>query len=230
VITKQGVTLAVKAAKIEFGRLRQQMVDAQLRPRGIHDPRVLAAMLAVPREEFVADALRSEAYDDRPLPIGAGQTISQPFTVAYMAQAAELLGDEKILEVGTGSGYGAAVLSHLGAKVHTIERIGSHARRASDTLLRMGYVNVQVHLGDGSLGLAAESPFDVIVVTAGAAALPPSYIEQIAEGGRIVIPIGKHRSEQRLHRFRNQRGTLLIDDLGSFAFVPLIGDEGWPTT
>lgn len=220
----------MEAGKKEFARLRQRMVDTQLRARGIHEPRVLAAMLAVPREEFVSDALRSVAYDDCPLPIGNGQTISQPFTVAYMAQAAELRGDEKILEVGTGSGYGAAVLSYLGAEVHTIERIVSHARRASATLERVGCANVHVHRGDGSLGFAAEAPFDVIVVTAGAACLPPSYVEQISEGGRIVIPIGKHRSAQRLYCFRNRGGKLSIDDLGSFAFVPLIGDEGWPAT
>lgn len=187
-------------------------------------------MLAVPREEFVAEALRDEAYDDCPQPIGAGQTISQPFTVAYMAQAAELRGGERILEVGTGSGYGAAVLSHLGAEVHTIERIPALVQRAAATLVRLRCSNVHVHLGDGSLGLAAEAPFDAIVVTAGAAHLPPAYPEQLADDGRIVIPIGKCQSNQHLYRFRSQRGKLLIDDLGEFAFVPLIGEEGWHST
>ncbi|HUG66552.1 MAG TPA: protein-L-isoaspartate(D-aspartate) O-methyltransferase [Pirellulaceae bacterium] len=211
----------------QFARLRQRMVDTQLRSRGIRDQRVLAAMLAVPREEFVSEALRHEAYDDWPQPIGAGQTISQPFTVAYMAQAAELRGDERILEVGTGSGYGAAVLSRLGGEVHTIERIAALAQRAAATLDRLHYANVHVHLGDGSLGLPQDAPFDVIVVTAGAAHLPPSYPEQLADGGRIVIPIGKSTSSQHLYRFRSQHGKLSIDDLGEFLFVPLIGDEGW---
>jgi protein-L-isoaspartate(D-aspartate) O-methyltransferase len=206
------------------------MVDTQLRARGICDPRVLAAMLAVPREEFVDEALRDDAYGDWPLPIGGGQTISQPYTVAFMAEAAELRGDEKVLEVGTGSGYGAAVLSQLGAVVHTIERIPALARRALSTLARLRFSNVHVHLGDGSLGLVEESPFDVIVVTAGAASLPPSYTDQLAEGGRIVMPIGKCKSSQHLYRFRNQHGALSIDDLGTFAFVPLIGDEGWRAT
>lgn len=206
------------------------MVDTQLRARGICDPRVLAAMLAVPREEFVDEALRDDAYGDWPLPIGGGQTISQPYTVAYMAQAAELQGGERILEVGTGSGYGAAVLSQLGAEVHTIERIPALARRAIAALERLRYCNVHVHVGDGSLGLAEEAPFDAIVVTAGAANLPSSYTEQLAEGGRIVIPIGKYKSRQHLYRFRNQHGELSIDDLGLFAFVPLIGDKGWLAT
>jgi len=143
-----------------FGRLRQRMVDAQLRSRGIHDSQVIAAMLEVPREEFVLEASKEQAYADRAQPIGAGQTISQPFTVAYMAEAAQLRGDEKILDVGTGSGYGAAVLSLLGAEVHSIERIPLLAERAAATLKRLGYSNVHVHLGDGSCGLAQEAPFD----------------------------------------------------------------------
>ncbi len=211
----------------EFATLRQRMVDKQLRARGIRDQRVLAAMLVVPREAFVLDASKSEVYADSPLPIGAGQTISQPFTVAYMAEAAELRGDEKILEVGTGSGYGAAVLAHLGAKVHTIERLPDLAERASRALARLGYTNVHVHVGDGSLGLAEHAPFDAIVVAAGAASLPPAYSEQLAEGGRIVIPIGRSERNQQLYRFRRHGNELSMDDLGAFAFVPLIGVAGW---
>jgi len=203
------------------------MVSAHLRARGIRDPRVLAAMLAVPREAFVPEALREEAYADWPHPIGAGQTISQPFTVAYMAQAAELRGDEKILEVGTGSGYGAAVLSHLGAEVHTIERLPALAERAAATLERLDYSSVHVHIGDGSLGLDEQAPFDAIVVTAGAGYLPPAYSQQLAEGGRIVIPIGRSERSQHLYRFRRNQNELSRDDLGAFAFVPLIGDAGW---
>ena len=213
----------------EFATHRRRMISVQLRARGICDPRVLAAMLAVPREAFVPKALKEEAYEDWPHPIGAGQTISQPFTVAYMAEAAELRGDEKVLEVGTGSGYGAAVLSHLGAEVHTIERLPDLAERAVQTLHRLGYANVHVHIGDGSLGLAEQAPFDAIVVTAGAASLPPAYSGQLAEGGRIVIPIGKSQRNQHLYRFRRRRDELSMDDLGAFAFVPLIGEAGWHT-
>ena len=210
-----------------FSQLRRRMVNTQLRPRGIRDPRVLAAMLAVPREEFVPEDLRELAYEDCPEPIGACQTISQPFTVAYMVEAAGLRGDEKVLEVGTGSGYGAAVLSLLGSEVHSIERIPALARRALATLERCGYSNVHVHVGDGSLGLVEEAPFDAIIVTAGAAYLPPAYTEQLTDRGRIVIPIGKFETSQHLYRFHRERGDIATDDLGAFVFVPLIGDEGW---
>ncbi len=214
-------------ATSHFAQLRQRMVNDQLRARGIRDQRVLAAMLTVPREEFVPTELRGEAYDDCPEPIGEGQTISQPATVAYMAETARLIGGEKILEVGTGSGYGAAVLSLLGKRVHSIERIPALARSAAETLRRLGYSNVRVHDGDGSLGLEQEAPFDAIIVTAGAAYLPPAYTEQLAEGGRIVIPIGKQRTRQHLYRYRRNRGDLSVDDLGAFTFVPLIGAEAW---
>ena len=203
------------------------MVSVQLRARGIRDLRVLATMLAVPREEFVPDNLRGRAYDDCAEPIGAGQTISQPFTVAFMAQALDLRGDEKVLEVGTGSGYGAAVLSHLGTEVHSMERIPALANRAAETLQRLEHSNVSVHVGDGSLGLEEEAPYDAIIVTAGAAYLPSTYAEQLAEGGRIVIPIGKFETSQQLYRFCRERGKLSVENLGEFRFVPLIGAEGW---
>lgn len=220
----------MKDTSDQFAKSRQRMVSDQLRARGIRDPRVLAAMLAVPREAFVPEALKAETYADSPQPIGAGQTISQPFTVAYMAEAAELRGDEKILEVGTGSGYGAAVLAQLGAEVYTIERLPALAARAAETLERLGYSNVYVHIGDGTRGLAEHAPFDAIVVTAGAAALPPAYNEQLATGGRLVIPIGKSERSQQLYRFRRNGNELTMDDLGAFAFVPLIGDAGWHPT
>ena len=203
------------------------MVNVHLRARGISDSRVLAAMLVVPREVFVPEAVIEEAYADCPHPIGAGQTISQPFTVAYMAQAAELRGDERILEVGTGSGYGAAILSHLGAEVHTIERLPALAKRAAATLERLDYSNVCDHIGDGSLGLDEQAPFDAIVVTAGAANLPPAFNQQLSEGGRIVIPIGRFERSQHLYRFRRNQDDFSCDDLGAFAFVPLIGEAGW---
>lgn len=205
------------------------MVTAQIRGRGIRDPRVLAAMLSVPREQFVPQQFRDEAYEDRPQPIGAGQTISQPYTVAYMAEAAELSSNDKILEVGTGSGYGAAVLSRVGGQVHTIERLPALGQQAQATLQRLGYANVSVHIGDGTLGLPEEAPYDAIIVTAGALHLPPAYSMQLADGGRVVIPIGESLTSQRLYRFRKAGGTLAAEDLGAFAFVPLVGKDGWQT-
>lgn len=211
----------------EFKQRRWRMVENQLRPRGIRQPRVIQAMLEVPREEFVPEELRNHAYDDCAEPIGDGQTISQPFTVAFMAEQADLHGDEKVLEVGTGSGYGAAILSRLAAEVHTIERLPAFAHRAAATLHRLGITNVSVHIGDGSLGFAEQAPYDAIIVTAGAAYLPPAYAAQLVEGGRIVIPIGGFENRQHLYCFRRHRDTLVKEDLGAFAFVPLIGDDAW---
>ena len=185
-------------------------------------------MRSVPREEFVSDDLRDVIYDDCAQPIGSGQTISQPFTVAFMAQAARLQENDKILEIGTGSGYGAAVLSQLGATVDSIERLPKLARLASHRLQTLGYANVRVHVGDGSLGLPDEAPFDAIVVTAGAASLPAGYGDQLREGGRIIIPIGNTPTRQQLFRYTRQQGTLRVDNLGAFAFVPLVGQDAWP--
>jgi protein-L-isoaspartate(D-aspartate) O-methyltransferase len=160
------------------------------------------------------------------LPIDHDQTISQPFTVAFMCEAAELAGRENVLEVGTGSGYGAAILAELADHVHTVERIPQLAEQARDTLGRLGYGNVIVHLANGTLGLPEAAPFDVIVVTAGAEALPKPYLDQLAAGGRIVIPIGYRRYGQTMYRFTFDDDKLRIEDLGAFAFVPLIGDHG----
>jgi protein-L-isoaspartate(D-aspartate) O-methyltransferase len=203
------------------------LVDVTLCKRGISDSRVLAAIRSVPREEFVSPDLHEVIYDDCAHAIGSGQTISQPFTVAFMMQAAQLEASDTILEVGTGSGYGAAILSQLGATVHSIERLPELAELASQRLQTLGYANVQVHAGDGSLGLADCAPFDAIVVTAGAAALPASYREQLREGGRIIIPLGKTQTRQRLVRVTRRKGELLAEDLGAFAFVPLVGRDGW---
>jgi protein-L-isoaspartate(D-aspartate) O-methyltransferase len=203
------------------------MVEDQLVRRGINDRRVLEAMGVVPREEFVPAELRGAAYEDAPQLIGAGQTISQPYTVAFMLQSAELSAGERVMEVGTGSGYGAAVLAAMGASVHTVERIPALAEQAAERLARLGYANAKVHCCDGTLGLPDEAPFDAIIVTAGAAYLPPAYEEQLTEGGRIVIPIGRHLHYQQLYRCRKTGGQLSQDDLGAFAFVPLIGAEGW---
>ena len=207
--------------------LRQRMVDQQLLPRGIHDRNVLNAMREVPRHEFMPAQWLDEAYEDWPLPIGFGQTISQPLTVAFMVQAMRLKGDERVLEVGTGSGYGAAVLGAIAREVHTVERIPQLAERAQEKLSALGYRNVHVHVDDGTLGLPAFAPFDAVVVTAGAGHLPPPYREQLADGGRIVIPIGDRNEGQQLLRFTLHNGKLSEEDLGLFAFVPLVGKFGW---
>ncbi len=206
---------------------RQRMVEEQLRPRGIRDERVMRAMATVPREQFVDADNRPRAYDDMALPIGHGQTISQPYTVAYMCEALRLDGHEKVLEVGTGSGYGAAVLSKLAKQVFTVERIEALAETARQRLQRLGYDNVVVCVTNGSLGLSDEAPFDGIVVTAAAESLPPPYAEQLAEGGRIVIPIGTPDWGQDLCRFTRRDDELTVENLGEFRFVPLIGEHGW---
>jgi protein-L-isoaspartate(D-aspartate) O-methyltransferase len=206
---------------------RQRMVDSQLGRRGITDPRVLAAMGDVPREEFVPADVREMAYEDRALPIGHGQTISQPYTVAFMCEALALEGGEKVLEIGTGSGYAAAVLSRLAREVHTLERIPELWEEAQARLERLGYSNVQTYLANGTLGLPAQAPFDAIVVTAGAEQLPAPLREQLAEGGRIVIPLGDTPHSQSMMRFTLRSGQWQAEDLGSFAFVPLIGQLGW---
>lgn len=210
--------------------LRLRMVEGQLRDRGISDEAVLSAMSRVPREEFVPQDLQHSAYDDRALPIGYGQTISQPFTVAFMCEALKLTGSETVLEIGTGSGYGAAVLSHMAQFVYTVERIPELAEQAQDRLARLGYSNVVVQRADGTLGLPDRGPFDSMAVTAGAEFLPEAYREQLAEGGRLVIPIGPYRSSQTMFRFTKRDGRLVSENLGMFAFVPLIGKHGWKET
>lgn len=210
-----------------YADLRRRMVERQLAVRDIVDPRVLAAMLAVPREAFVSPGQRSSAYDDSPLPIGHGQTISQPYTVAYMAQALSLAGEEDVLEVGTGSGYGAAVLSKLSRSVVTLERHAELAAAAAARLEALGFRNALVRVADGTLGCPERAPFDAIVVTAGGGSLPRAYQEQLRDGGRIVIPIGPSRTEQRLLRYTRRGNELAVEDLGAFAFVPLIGEQGW---
>jgi protein-L-isoaspartate(D-aspartate) O-methyltransferase len=206
--------------------LRQRMVEDQVRGRGISNERVLRAMLAVPREEFVSEIQRDYAYEDCPLPIGFGQTISQPFTVAFQCAALQLQGHERVLEVGTGSGYAAAVLSHLAKEVYTVERIPELAAQAEATLSRLGYSNVRVFAANGTLGLPAHALFDGIVATAGGNALPQPLVDQLAPGGRIVIPLGELYF-QEMFRFTKLDDQLKRESLGGFAFVPLIGRHGW---
>ena len=210
----------------EFADQRAEMVRRHLEGRGIRDRRVLQAMREVPREEFVGELYRDAAYDDNALPIESGQTISQPFTVAFMCEAAQLSDQDKVLEVGTGSGYGAAVLGRLCREVHTVERIPALSKMAADRLQQLGFENVHVHTADGTLGVPNASPFDAIVVTAGAESLPETYVDQLADGGRIVIPLGTSRG-QIMYRFTLYNGELHKENLGYFAFVPLVGSHGW---
>lgn len=204
------------------------MIAQQIAGRGIQDPRLLAAMRAVPREEFVAPELRAYAYNDGPLPIASGQTISQPYIVALMAEAAALAPGDRVLEIGAGSGYGAAVLSRLVAAVFAIERHAGLAREASERLARLGYDNVTLREGDGSLGWLEESPFDAILVTAGGPRVPESLRAQLAIGGRLVMPVGDRAAGQSLIK-QTRRGAAEFtrEDLGAVSFVPLIGVEGW---
>ncbi len=204
------------------------MVDAQIAARGVTDPAVLAAMRAIPREAFVDASLAAEAYEDAPLPIGAGQTISQPFIVACMAEAARINPDDSVLEIGTGSGYGAAVLGSLARKVVTVERLPELAQRARRRLAALGQGNVLVVTGDGTLGHAAGAPYDAIIVAAGAPDSPPALAAQLAIGGRLVIPVGRSRRSQQLLRItRTAEDRFDEEDLGAVAFVPLIGAAGW---
>ena len=217
---------AAHTAEVDAALRRREMVERQLRKRGIRDERVLAAMLAVPRHEFVAADLAQEAYSDRPLPIGHGQTISQPFMVAAMAEALRLSGGEGLLEIGTGCGYQAAVLSLLGREVQTIEMHEDLAVDAGARLRRLGYDNVQVHVADGTLGWPDAAPYGAIIVTAAAPGIPPPLVAQLAEGGRLIVPVGT-ADEQRLLYLEKQGGTLTQSALYHCRFVPLIGQYGW---
>jgi len=199
----------------------------RLRQAGVRDPRVLAALEAVPRHGLVPEALRAQAYKDAALPIGGGQTISAPSTVAAMTEALGLAGSETVLEIGTGSGYQAAVLAALCERVVSIERLPRLAASARQSLDRLGVTNVVVHLGDGSLGRPADGPYDAILITAGAPAVPEPLLAQLAPGGRLVAPIGP-RGEQRLVRIRRGEGDRFTREaLGACRFVDLVGRHGW---
>lgn len=211
---------------MEAKRLR--MVSDQLRRRDISDPLVLQAFATVPREAFVPDHLADHAYDDAPLPIGAGQTISQPYVVAMTVQALRLRGGERVLEVGAGSGYAAAILGSMVREVDTVERIAELARTAAERLERLGFTNVHVHHGDGTLGWPQNAPYEAICVAAGAPKPPPSLLDQLAVGGRLVLPHGL-TEYQRLVRITRRSATSFVEeDLGDVRFVPLVGVEGWP--
>jgi protein-L-isoaspartate(D-aspartate) O-methyltransferase len=215
-------------AMSDLGAARDAMVRRHIAARGIADPAVLAAMGSVPREAFLPSEMAEFAYEDAPLPISEGQTISQPYIVALMTAALELGPYDRVLEVGTGSGYAAAILGRVAREVYTIERHAPLAETAAERLRALGYDNVHVLQGDGTLGWPAHAPYDAIVVTAGGPDVPPALLEQLAPGGRLVIPVGEDRSLQQLVRIRRQTdGTLHREELGDVRFVPLIGAQGW---
>jgi protein-L-isoaspartate(D-aspartate) O-methyltransferase len=205
---------------------RRTMIDTQIRKRGVSSARVLEAMAAVPRHEFVPIPFRGDAYADKPLPIGEGQTISQPFMVAAMTEALELTGSECVLEIGTGSGYQAAVLSLLVRQVITVESRTPLALAAQERLTNLGYANVHVHNGDGSAGFPDAAPYDAILVTAGAPEIPSVFAGQLREGGRLVIPVGDQEN-QNLILATLQNGKLKSRTLLGCRFVPLLGRYGW---
>lgn len=203
------------------------MVQEQLLARGIEDPRVLEAMVKIPRHLFVESALADRAYDDRPLPIGDKQTISHPYMVALMTESLELSGEDRVLEIGTGSGYQTALLAELSPQVFSIEKIRALAARARALLDKMEYYNVAIHVGDGTLGWRDHAPYDAILVTAGAPELPRPLLDQLAVGGRMVIPLGDEQS-QVLKRLRRTATGLAEERLGDCRFVKLWGKFGWP--
>jgi protein-L-isoaspartate(D-aspartate) O-methyltransferase len=213
----------------DFSEIRESMVTHQIAARGVRSEKVLAALRKVPREQFLPDGLAEFAYEDSPLPIEAGQTISQPYIVAFMIEALALRGGEKVLEIGAGSGYAAAVLGEIASEVYTIEYVEELARSAASTLARLGYHNVHVLHGDGTLGWAEHAPYDGIVVAAGGPEVPESLKQQLKVGGHLVIPVGDNKDFQELIRVtRISETEFQSEDLADVRFVPLLGAEGWP--
>jgi protein-L-isoaspartate(D-aspartate) O-methyltransferase len=212
--------------KLDFSKARQRMVDEQIASRGIKDLRVLNALNKVPRHLFVEEALQGQAYNDYPLPIGEKQTISQPFMVALMTEALELKGDEKVLEIGTGSGYQTAILADLSEWVYSIERIRSLATRARRILYQLHYYNIEIGISDGTQGWKEKGPFQAITVTAGAPDIPQPLLDQLTVGGKLVVPIGDAFSQTLVRVIRMKRG-FKREDMGGCHFVRLIGKDGW---
>jgi len=211
----------------DFATARRRMVETQLLARGVSDPEVLRALGRVPRHLFVDEAFAERAYGDGALPIGHGQTISQPLMVATMTEALQLEGSEKVLEVGTGSGYQTAVLAEIAERVFSVERVAALYRRARALLDRLGYHRVVLQHGDGTLGWRDHAPYDAIVVTAGAPHVPAALRDQLVEGGRLVIPVGG-RHQQNLVRITRREGGDRSETLGGCLFVSLVGSDGWP--
>jgi protein-L-isoaspartate(D-aspartate) O-methyltransferase len=212
-----------------YAKQRMRMVDAQIRSRGIKDMRLLKLMEKIPRHLFVEEAMMDQAYNDNPLPIGERQTISQPYIVALMTEALALTGKEKVLEIGTGSGYQTAILAELAYRVCSIERIASLAGMARKTLDYLNAFNVAIRVGDGTYGWKEEAPFDAILVTAGAPKVPPILVEQLGVGGRLVIPVGSRSTQTLLKvtRLSENIEDVKKEDLGGCRFVDLIGEHGW---
>lgn len=213
--------------RVDPVRMRERMVSEQIIARGITDARVLAAMREVPRHLFVQEALARQAYMDNPLPIGEGQTISQPYMVALMSETLQVEPGMRVLEIGTGSGYQAAVLARLGAEVYTVERIPKLCDAARERLLSMGYYSIHVKLDDGTLGWPTLAPFDRILITAGGPEVPPPLVDQLAEGGRMVLPVGATRKTQSLVLIEKVNGQAQRTDLCGVQFVDLVGAHGW---
>ncbi|HKJ04844.1 MAG TPA: protein-L-isoaspartate(D-aspartate) O-methyltransferase [Geopsychrobacteraceae bacterium] len=212
---------------MDYSIARRRMVESQIIARGISDQRVLDALLKVPRHLFVDEALRGHAYSDGSLPIGEKQTISQPYIVAAMTAALNLTGNERILEIGVGSGYQTAVLSHLVRRVYGIERISALAMRARRTLDQCGVTNVNLKVGDGTLGWKEQAPFDGILVAAGAPVVPEDYLEQLVAGGYLVMPVGDRENQTLVRVTKHDDGRIEEEQLMGCRFVPLIGEQGW---
>jgi len=210
----------------DFKKERLAMVEGQLRKRGISDQRVLEAMARILRHAFVPAEYQDAAYEDRPLPIGEGQTISQPYMVAVMTQSLDLEGEERVLEVGTGSGYQTAILAELAKSIFTIERLQTLIQRAQKILLGLGYENIFFFTGDGTKGWPEKAPFDGIIVTAGAPEIPQTLTSQLADGGRLVIPVGP-RYTQTLYKVTRKGNRFTEEEITGCVFVPLVGDFGW---
>ena len=212
----------------DFASEREAMVERQIAGRGIHEPAILEAFRTVPREQFLSDDYAELAYGDHPLPIEAGQTISQPYIVALMIHAAEVKCGDRVLEVGAGSGYAAAVISRVASKVIAIERQPDLVAVAQERMQRLGYDNVHIVEGDGTRGWEAEAPYDAIIAAASGSHVPQQWIRQLADGGRIVMPVGEPKWVQKLIKVtRGPAGNFITEDLGGVRFVPLIGEEGW---
>lgn len=211
---------------MDFRESQSRMVEDQLLPRGVRDELVISAFKSVPRQDFIPAEYQDEAYADYPLPIGHGQTISQPYMVALQTQCLALKGGEKVLEVGTGSGYQAAILSRIAKEVYSVERFSEFAAAAEARMKKLGYLNFKVKVGDGTLGWEEHAPYDGIVVTAGAPGIPPDLVKQLKEGGRLVIPIGSEFGQ--VLTIAEKHGTnIKTAEVCGCVFVPLIGKEGW---
>jgi protein-L-isoaspartate(D-aspartate) O-methyltransferase len=212
---------------LKFERQRHEMVFKQIESRGVLDPNVLSALRKVPRHVFVSEALRDQAYGDFPLPIGEQQTISQPYIVAEMTQALEIKADDRVLEIGTGSGYQTAILAEIAYRVYTVERIRTLYFKVRKLFDQQRYHNIITKYSDGSMGWSSESPFDAIIVTAGAPDIPDTLVQQLALGGRMVVPVGNQYSQELIKIFKDESGSIRKMNLGGCRFVKLVGEQGW---